>query len=381
MNTVDSRNSCSGNVLIAAGGTGGHLFPAQALAEALLCKGLNPGLVTDDRGEQLLVGSNSIARYIVTSGRITGRSPIGGLVFVFKMAVGIKEAWSLVRTIRPVAVVGFGGYASVPLLVVSKLAGIPLLIHESNAVVGRANRLLSYFSNVIAVSFARTAGLRPVADSALIQTGTPVRKEIQALRNVEYQPPCASSKIYLLVIGGSQGSKAVAKIVPEAVRNLSQSLRRRLVVTQQIREDDKASVAKIYTDAGVTTFLHSFVENMSAMLEQSHLIIARAGASTIAELAVSGRPSILIPFPGAIDNHQMYNARKVTDAGGGWLLEEGQLEVGYLTQLLTQLLESPVHLSVAASNVRLLGKPNATCHLAEATVRLASLSAQEKWVR
>ena len=381
MNTVDSRNFSSGNVLIAAGGTGGHLFPAKALAEELLRKGLNPGLVTDARGEQLLRGSNCISRYIVTSGRITKRNPIGVLIFVFKMVVGIKEAWSLVRTIRPVAVVGFGGYASVPLLVVSKLAGIPLLIHESNAVVGRANRLLSYLSNVMAVSFSGTAGVRLGVDATLIQTGTPVRKEIQALGNVGYQPPCASSKIHLLVIGGSQGSKAIAQIVPEAVRNLSQSLRRRLVVNQQIREDDKASVAKIYTSAGVTTFLHSFVENMSAMLEQSHLIIARAGASTIAELAVSGRPSILIPLPGAVDNHQMYNARKVTDAGGGWLLEEGHLEAGYLAELLTQLLETPPRLSVAASNVRLLAKPNATSCLAEATVRLASLSAQKKWVR
>ena len=381
MNTVDIRNSSSGNVLIAAGGTGGHLFPAQALAEELLCKGLNPGLVTDARGEQLLRGSNSIARYIITSARIAGRSPIGMLISVFKMAVGIKEAWSLVRTICPTAVVGFGGYASVPLLVVSKLAGVPLLIHESNAVAGRANRLLSYFSNIIAISFAGTEGLRRVGDATLIQTGTPVRKEIEALKNVGYQPPCAVSRIHLLVIGGSQGSKAVAKIVPEAVRKLSESLRRRLVVTQQIRENDKTSVGKIYADAGVTTFLHSFVENMPAVLRQSHLIIARAGASTIAELAVSGRPSILIPLPNAVDNHQMYNAKKVTDVGGGWLLEEGQLEADYLAQLLTQLLENPTRLSVAASNVRLLGKPNATSCLAEATVKLAMLSAREKWVR
>jgi len=380
MNTVDSRSSRPGNVLIAAGGTGGHLFPARALAEELLCNGLNPGLVTDVRGEQLLQESDCIARYVVTSGRIAGRGPIGVVASVFKMAVGIKEAWNLVRTICPVAVVGFGGYASVPLLIVSKLAGIPLLIHESNAVVGRANRLLSYFSNVIAISFAGTEGLRRVGDAILIHTGTPVRKEIQALGKLGYQPPCASSKIHLLVIGGSQGSKAVAKIVPEAVRNLSQRLRARLVVTQQVREDDKVSAEKIYTEAGVTIFLHSFVENMAAMLEQSHLIIARAGASTIAELAVSGRPSILIPLPAAVDNHQMFNAKKVTDVGGGWVLEEGHLEADYLAQLLTELLESPARLSTAASNIRLLGKPNATSCLAEAIMKLASPSAQEKWV-
>jgi UDP-N-acetylglucosamine--N-acetylmuramyl-(pentapeptide) pyrophosphoryl-undecaprenol N-acetylglucosamine transferase len=379
MSTGETRHSSSGNILIAAGGTGGHLFPAQALAEELLSKGLSPGLVTDARGEQLLRGSSCIACYIVASGRMAGRSPVGLLISVFKMAVGIKEAWSLVRTVCPAAVVGFGGYASVPLLVASKLAGIPVLIHESNAVLGRANRLLSYFANVIATSFAETVGLRSFADARLIHTGTPVRKTIRALENVEYQPPYASSKIHLLVLGGSQGSKAVGKIVPEAVQNLSHNLRERLVVTQQVRVDDKAYVGKLYNEAGVTAFLHPFVGNMSAALEKSHLIIARAGASTIAELAVSGRPSVLIPLPNAVDNHQMYNAKNLADAGGGWLLEESKLTAEYLAQLLARLLENPADLSAAAFNVKLLGKPNATSRLAEEIIKLASLSSQKKW--
>ncbi|MEE2694554.1 MAG: undecaprenyldiphospho-muramoylpentapeptide beta-N-acetylglucosaminyltransferase [Pseudomonadota bacterium] len=369
-----SLSSNGDRVLIGAGGTGGHLFPALSLAAELKENGFQTALVTDTRAQQLIENSACQNVYTIAAGRIAGRSWLGVLWAVGQMAVGMIESWALVRRLRPVVVVGFGGYASVPLLLVARFAKIPMLVHESNAVAGRANRVLSRYATSTAVAFSQTQKLEFLSPGALVHTGTPVRKSIAALADVEYLPPIKSSNVHLLVLGGSQGSKAIGRIVPEAIRNLNQALRERLVVTQQVRDVDDKYVRQVYAEARVRACLSSFISDMPAALARSHLVIARAGASTVAELSIAGRPSLLIPLPNAIDDHQLLNGRELVDAGGAWVLEEQSLTVASLAQSLSDLLGNPGRLSVAAAKAKSLGMPEATSCLAGLVRKLAVAS-------
>jgi len=363
-------------VLIGAGGTGGHLFPALSLADELKKHGFGVGVVTDVRGKQLLKNSNFDDLHTITAGRIAGRNLLGVLGGFVRMMMGLIESWVLVRRHHPVVVVGFGGYASVPLLLVARFAKIPFLVHESNAVAGRANRLLSRYATSTAVAFPRTQRLEFLPPDSIVHTGTPVRTNIAALSDVKYLPPITSSSIHLLVLGGSQGSQAIGRIVPEAVRCLSQDLRERLIVTQQVRDADRNYAKKIYADARVQACLSSFISDMPAVLARSHLVIARAGASTVAELSIAGRPSLLIPLPNSIDNHQALNGRELMDAGGAWVLEEQDLTVASLAKSLTELLENPGCLSAAAAKAKALGMPEATSILVRLVQELAVSSGQ-----
>ena len=361
-------------MLIGAGGTGGHLFPALSLAAELEETGFRASLVTDSRAKKLLSDSRQVDLYSIAAGGVAGKGLLGVFVSILRIAVGLVEAWILVRRFRPVVVVGFGGYVSVPLLLAAKLTRVPLLVHESNAVVGRANRLLSRYASSVAVAFAPTQKLEFLSAASLVHTGTPVRKNIAALFDSEYLPPIVSSNIHLLVLGGSQGSKAIGRTVPEAVRKLSKGLRERLVVTQQVREDDENDVRSIYSEAQVRVFLSSFISDMPAVLARAHLVIARAGASTVAELAIAGRPSLLIPLPNSIDNHQLHNGKSLMDAGGAWVLEEQNLTAKSLAEILSKLLENPELLSIAAAKAKSLGKPHATSCLAALVRKLSTSS-------
>jgi len=363
-------------VLIGAGGTGGHLFPALSLAAELTENGFRVALVTDPRGQQLLQNLGCKNVYTVAAGRIAGRNPLGVCSAVLQMIMGMMESWGLVRRLRPAVVVGFGGYASVPLLLAARLARIPFLVHEANAVAGRANRLLSRYAACTAVAFSRTQKLEFLSPSSLVHTGTPVRKNIAALSDAEYLPPTISSNVHLLVLGGSQGSKVIGRIVPEAVSNLSQGLRERLIVTQQVRDADNNYVRKVYAEARVRAYLSSFISDMPAVLVRSHLVIARAGASTVAELSIAGRPSLLIPLQNAIDDHQLHNGRELMIAGGAWVLEEQNLTAASLAQMLSELLESPARLSASAAKAKSLGRPDATGCLARLVRKVAFSSCQ-----
>ena len=373
-----SRNCLSekDHVLIGAGGTGGHLFPALSLADELKENGFQVALVTDARAHQLLQESEYKDVYTITAGRVAGRNLLGVLGGVVQMAMGMMESWVLVRRLHPAVVVGFGGYASVPLLLVARFARIPFLVHESNAVAGRANRLLSRHAKSTAVAFSRTQKLEFLPPGSLVHTGTPVRKNIAALSDVKYLPPIISSNVHLLVLGGSQGSQAIGRIVPDAVRHLSRGLRERLVVTQQVRDVDGNYAQKVYSEARVQARLSPFISDMPAVLARSHLVIARAGASTVAELSIAGRPSLLIPLPNSIDDHQVHNGRELMNAGGAWVLEEQNLTAESLAKILTELLENPGCLSEAAAKAKALGMPEATSCLARLVQKLAVSSCQ-----
>tara|TARA_B100000686_G_scaffold353440_1_gene459070 strand:+ start:187 stop:1332 length:1146 start_codon:yes stop_codon:yes gene_type:complete len=371
MNKDYSLFANQGYVLIGAGGTGGHIFPAISLAAELKKNGFQVALVTDSRAEKLMKESGGEDFYTITAGAVAGKNPLAVCRAIAQTARGIMESWVLVRRLRPVFVIGFGGYVSVPLLLAARFTKIPFLVHESNAVAGRANRLLSRYAKFTAVAFSRTQKLEFLSPGALVHTGTPVRKNIAALFRSEYLPPIASSKIHLLVLGGSQGSKAIGRIVPEAVGHLSQRLRDRLVVTQQVRDDDADYVRNTYAEACVRAHLSSFISDMPAVLGRSHLVIARAGASTVAELSVAGRPSLLIPLANAIDQHQLHNGRKLMDAGGAWVLEEQNLTATSLAHSLSDLLENPDLLSTVAAGAKSLGMPDATSCLAGLVQKLA----------
>ena len=376
MNKGSNCFSEKDHVLIGAGGTGGHLFPALSLADELKENGFQVAVVTDARAHQLLQKSEYKDVYTITAGRIAGRGLLGVLGGAMQMAMGVMESWMLVRSLHPAVVVGFGGYASVPLLLVARFAKIPFLVHEANAVAGRANRLLSRYATSTAISFSRTQKLDFLPPDSLVHTGTPVRKNIAALSAVKYLPPVISSNVHLLVLGGSQGSKAIGRIVPEAVGHLSKGLRERLVVTQQVRDVDGNYAQKVYAEARVQACLSPFISDMPAVLARAHLVIARAGASTVAELSIAGRPSLLIPLPNSIDDHQVHNGRELMDAGGAWVLEEQNLTVASLAKTLTKLLENPGCLSAAASKAKSFGMPDATSCLARLVRKLAVSSCQ-----
>lgn len=381
-------------ILIAAGGTGGHLFPAQALAEALSKRGYTIHLVTDPRGGRYDSGFPAKQIHEVPADTVRG-GPLGYVRAAASLALGTLRAWSLIGRLKPRAVVGFGGYPTVPPILAAGLRRVPTLIHEQNAVIGRANRLLAGRVDRIATSFPEVRGLakKPAKSSAnesavaaesankpanksantserIVQTGAPVRAAVIAAAS-DYAMPKAGGPLRLLVFGGSQGAKVLSEIVPAAVGQLGEELKRRLVVVQQCREEDLAAVRAAYAETGVAAELAPFFADLPGRMAEAHLVVSRSGASTVAELAVIGRPAILVPLPHAIDNDQLLNARAVTEAGGGWMIEQKALTPDSLAAELTRRLSDPAGLAQAATAVRAVGNPRAAEALAELVRELA----------
>lgn len=349
-------------VMLAAGGTGGHLFPAQATARALLQRGAEVVLVTDQRGSgfQGLPG--------IQTRRIAAGSPRGHTLSKLRAAcalgLGYLQSRRLIAELQPQAVLGFGGYPSVAPLMAARRRRIRTLLHEQNQVVGRANRLLAARADVIATSFPEVAGLPVGAEERQVLTGNPVRAEIAAVGQQPY-PAFDGQALVLLVTGGSQGARAFDELVPDAVARLPRELRQRLTVIQQLRGRDREEVAAIYEQAGVTALLASFFDDMPERLATAHLLICRAGASTIAELAAAGRPALLIPYPFAADDHQRGNAEAFAAAGGGWLVSQREVTVELLSQRLTELFSDPAKLKLAAASARAFARDDAAERLAD----------------
>ncbi len=359
----------SARVMIAAGGTGGHLIPALCVADELMRRGHEVTAVTDRRGAVLARRLGDIPVREVKAASPTGRTLAGKVAAGLTMLAGCAGALRLVHASRPAVMAGFGGYPTIPPLAAAQLLGVPVLVHEQNAVLGRANRLLAPRARVVATSFAET---RPALARPTVTVGVPVRDTISALSGVAYRPPGPRGEVNLLVVGGSQGAGIFATLLPDAGHCLDGALRRRLRVVQQCREEDVGRTAAAWRALGVTATVAPFFEEMAGHLADAHLVVARAGASTIAELAVSGRPSVLIPFPAAADDHQRVNAAAVAVAGGGWLVEEKEADARSLAARLETLLTSPEVLARAASNVRRLGRADAATALAAAIEDLAA---------
>lgn len=358
--------AASGPVVIAAGGTGGHVFPALALARALRSAGVAPEFVTDRRGTAFGGDLANVPCHKVRAGGLAGRGVSGMLRGVFNLLLGTLQARTLLRRLAPSLAVGFGGYASVPPLLAARSLGIPTLVHEANAVLGRANRMLAPGARVIATAFPDTTKLRLADQQRLLSTGNPVRAEFIAARSVPFPEVGAAGKIEILAVGGSQGARVVGRTLPAALAKLPDGLRGRLRVVQQCREEDLDTARKVYRDAGVDASLAPFIENVADRLAASHLVIARAGASTIAELTVVGRPAILIPYPHATDDHQAANARAVATAGGAWMISEHDLTPESLAHRIEQILGDPAGLATAAARARAIGHPDAVERLMEA---------------
>jgi UDP-N-acetylglucosamine--N-acetylmuramyl-(pentapeptide) pyrophosphoryl-undecaprenol N-acetylglucosamine transferase len=359
----------SSPILVAAGGTGGHLFPAEALCAELSSRGRTVHLATEARADAFAERLPGVAVHRVRAGRLAG-NPLAAAHGLAELARGVFEARALLRRLCPAAVIGFGGYPSVPAMLAAARLGLPTVIHEQNAVLGRANRLLAPWVRRIATGFPQTALLRPADCGRAVHTGNPVRPAILAAGAILYRPPAADEPVELLVLGGSQGARIMSEVVPPALALLPEGLKRRLQVGHQARPEDLDAAAAHYRAAGVAAELASFFVDVPARLARAHLAICRAGASTIAELAVCGRPAVLVPYPHATNDHQTANARAFAEAGGGWVVAQKALDPERLARLLSQLLAGGTDLLAAAQSARRFGRPDAARQLADLTLAL-----------
>lgn len=351
-------------VVLAAGGTGGHIFPAQALAEELTSRGLRVVLVTDKRFEKYTSAFSDVEIRIIRSGSMSG-GMLRRALNLGNIALGVLQARRMMSELKPVAVVGFGGYPSFPTMVAGVWAKRYTLLHEQNSVLGRANRVLAGYVSKIATSFARTSYVPEDAQNKLVFTGNPVRGGIRALHDVPYPDVTEDGKVNLLIMGGSQGATALSKVVPEAIALLPVTMRNRLRIDQQCRPADIAEVRERYAEIAVNAHCATFFNDVPSRLASTHLVIGRAGASTVAELLVAGRPAILVPYPSAMDDHQRYNANTVEDAGGGWLMPEDGFTPEALCDKLERFLTVPSTLTEAAHKARKAGHPQAGRLLAQ----------------
>jgi UDP-N-acetylglucosamine--N-acetylmuramyl-(pentapeptide) pyrophosphoryl-undecaprenol N-acetylglucosamine transferase len=347
--------------VLAAGGTGGHLFPAEAVARLLVATGGAVHLLTDRRADAFAASVPGVEIDLVRAGRLGG-GPLRAAYGLAELALGMMQARRLLRRLAPAAVVGFGGYPSVPTMLAAAQLGLPTLIHEQNVVLGRANRLLASRAHRIATGFANVQGLRPADRARLVHTGNPVRPAIRTVGASPYAPP--GETIELLVVGGSQGARIFGEIVPPALSLLPLAMRQRLRVSQQARPEDKEAVIAQYGERAIAAEIESFFGDMPGRLRRAHLVICRAGASTIAELAAAGRPAILVPYPHAMDDHQTANAREFAASGGGWVLPQTAFSPEALAEQVAALFADPEALSAAASAAHRFGRGDAAEHLA-----------------
>ena len=350
--------------VLAAGGTGGHLIPAFALGQELLNRGHHVALVTDERGTKIPGCPEKIATHVLPAGRIT-RNPASWLSGVKAIAEGRLMARRLFASFGPSAVIGFGGYPAFPALLGAFAEKIPTIIHEQNAVLGRMNRFTARQVNAIATAYPDVLRLSPRYQEKVHLVGNSVREEVLALRDQAY-PPLGEEGIFrVLVTGGSQGASVLSEVVPDGLARLPLNLRRRLQVTQQCRAEDIDLVRKTYADHQIPAELATYMPDLPERLGWSHLVIARAGASTIAELTCAGRPAILVPLPTAMDNHQVYNVKEMVAAGGARSIAQSGFGPVELAKQIQKIALEPGALENAANAAKSCGRPDAVNNLAD----------------
>ncbi len=360
-------------ILLAAGGTGGHLFPAEALGVELMKRGLRVRLVTDSRAVRYSGLFSKDMIDVVASETVRGRSPLQLARTALMLATGTAMALRLMRRQRPAAVVGFGGYPTVPPLLAARLSGIPSVIHDSNAVLGRANRLLSRHASAIATSLPGVLDRDPALGPKTTTVGTPMRPAILAAASMAYVPPDPAGPFRLLVVGGSQGARVMSDIVPGAIERLEPSLWNRLILTQQVREEDMIRVRAVYDRLRIHAELAPFFTDLPARLAANHLVVSRSGAGTVAELAAIGRPSILVPLPGSIDQDQFANAGVLAEAGGALRIPQADFTSDRLAAELSGLAAEPARLASMANAARGAGRLDAAERLADLVVKVAGI--------
>ena len=350
-------------VVLAAGGTGGHVYPAQALADELLDRGHALALVTDRRGVAYGDTLGRIETFGISASGL-GAGLMGKLRGILAIGAGFLQARRVLSRLRPAAVVGFGGYPTLPTMIAACRAGLPTLIHEQNAVLGRANAFLAPRVRRIATSFASVAGFRDRDREKSVLTGNPVRAAFAELRAEPYSGP-TDADFRILVLGGSQGARVLSDVVPAAITGLSEIARRRIRVVQQCRKEDIERVRLAYWGHRIETELATFFHDVPRRLAAAHVVICRAGASTVAELVEVGRPAILVPYRHATDDHQHANAAAIAEAGGGWVVVEDDFEPKALGRIIESMIEDPARLVRAAADCASLRRAGAAARLAD----------------
>lgn len=358
--------------MIAAGGTGGHLFPAQALADELVSRGHVIHLMTDRRVDRHAEAFPAEAMHEVPSATLSPRKPLALLPSLLKLIRGYRKARSIMVQRNAVAAVGFGGYPTLPPLMAAVRLGIPTCIHEQNSVLGRANRVLAPRVRMIAGSFPSPKYLDETHAAKFRLTGNPVRRNAKQLAAAPYSPPVGGEPFRLLVFGGSQGARVMSEIVPEAVR--AWTGRGALSIVQQCREEDLEAVRAIYDGLGIQAEVSPFFNDLPARIAAAHLVISRAGASTIGELTVIGRPAVLVPLPHSLDQDQRENALRLVNAGGGWLVDQSDFTPDQLARMLDEIRNDPQSLAVRAEAALAFGQPDAESALADAVEEIIGLA-------
>lgn len=364
-----------GPILLAAGGTGGHLFPAEALAHELKARGWGVHLVTDERVGRFTGTFPADAVHTVGSATIGSRNPLALARSLWSIWRGVRQASAVIARIRPEAVVGFGGYPTLPPLYAATRRKVPTLIHEQNAVMGRANRALARRVEAIAGGFLPPGGGAFAAKT--MTTGNPVRPAVIEAAKAPYVPSGAGEPFRFLVFGGSQGAQFFSDAIPAAIALLSPAQRARLVVTQQARADDAERVKAAYAELGIEAEVSPFFSDMAGLMAKAHLVLSRSGASTVSEIAVIGRPALLVPYPHALDHDQAANAAALAAVGGAEVHPQASLSPQRVADLIGPLMDHPVRLSAMAAAAKSAGKPDATRLLADLTEAIAARKSVE----
>jgi UDP-N-acetylglucosamine--N-acetylmuramyl-(pentapeptide) pyrophosphoryl-undecaprenol N-acetylglucosamine transferase len=354
----------SRNFILAAGGTGGHIIPAYALGKELLRRGHQVELITDERGAKIPGCPDKMIAHILPAGRASG-GPRGWISALRNIWRGRSMARQLFSTFQPTAVVGFGGYPALPALLAAFAENIPTIVHEQNAVLGRVNRLAARKVDAIATAYPEVKRIAAGHAAKVKLVGNPVREEVIALRGQPYPPFMEDGVFRVLVTGGSQGASILSEVVPDALARLPLNLRRRLQVTQQCRAEDIETVRKLYSDHQIPAQLATYLDDLPERLGWSHLVIGRAGASTIAELTCAGRPAIMVPLPTAMDNHQAFNVSEMVKSGGGRAIAQSAFTPVELAKQIQKMALLPETLENAAKAAKSCGRPDAVHDLAD----------------
>lgn len=359
-----------GIIVLAAGGTGGHLFPAEALGHELKARGFEVHLVTDSRAERFAGKFPADAIHVVPSATIASKNPVAIGRALLKLWQGRQTAKALFRTLKPRAVIGFGGYPTVPPLMAAAALKIPTLIHEQNAVMGRANRMLASRVDAIAGGFLPEG--QGEYSAKTVVTGNPVRPAVIAASAVEYHAPGEGEDFRLVVFGGSQGAQFFSSAIPSAICLLDEPIAKRLKVTQQARIEDEAKVKACYAKLGLEADVAPFFTDMPERIAQAHMVICRSGASTVSELAVIGRPALLVPYPYALDHDQAANAAALKAEGGAEVVAQAKLTPEKIANILRQAMSDPERLATIARAAKVTGKPDAASRLADLVETVAA---------
>lgn len=358
-------------IVLSAGGTGGHMFPADALARDLVSRGYKVTLITDERGKRFEPFGAHVDVHVIKSATL-GSGLINKAKSIATLGLGYFEARAILKKLKPAIVVGFGGYPSFPGVFAAQKMKIPTIIHEQNAVLGKANAMLAEGAERIALSWNNSSGMSTEARARSVVTGNPVRPDIAALYTQPYPVIEADGELRIFVMGGSLGAKIFSEVLPRAFAQLPDDYKKRLSIVQQCRSDDQAEVDAAYKAAGIRAVTQSFFCDVADQLQRTHLFIGRSGASTVAEVATAGRPAIFVPYPHHKDQQQMRNAETIADMGGGWVMAQGGFTPEALNARIQTFLQTPQSLFRAAEAARACGRPDAARKLGNVVMTMAS---------